>query len=310
MRNLFFVHCRRFLFRWESFAVTLVNILLAVFAVLNTTMGFFALKGFMPAIILISLCCTAAAVTFIELSTISTGAIRNPMISGYSKGIVFLSKFFAISLFSAAEGAICIVPPVLTANLGSEPITETPALFTFTILLMFAAVCCISMTVCLLFEHPTVSVIICIGALAGIFFGGKQAAIALDFPQYILDVDYENDVVNTIPNLGYIGAPKRDVYDQLLKCSPVQPLNEYERYWEYRNTDALYRNNLEAEMQRAALHPEQKVHAENARLNLEIVNARIENHAGRIALFPVYQCAVLSAVCIAGTLIFRKRNLK
>ena len=40
MRNLIRIHCKRFLFRWETFAVTLLNILLMVIGVLAARLMF------------------------------------------------------------------------------------------------------------------------------------------------------------------------------------------------------------------------------------------------------------------------------
>lgn len=168
MRNLFLVHCKRYVYRWETRAVTLLNLLLAFIVVAAPPPESENRYAVFSACILISLCCTGAAVIIIELNNNSMGALRNYLIAGYSKECVFLSKYIAAALFSAAEGAVCILLPVLLPNPEAGEIMQRPKLFIATMLLMYVSVCCISMTVCLLSERPTIGCVIFIGVFAGL----------------------------------------------------------------------------------------------------------------------------------------------
>ena len=308
MKNLIYVHCKRFLFRWETFAVTLLNILFALIGTIAAALvyepnGLFNKQFYdiIETLTVISLFCTMSAVIFIEINTLATGAVRNPLIAGYSKSKVFLSKYLAVAVFSIAEGAICILPPV-----PANDWTEGSVRYTVTVLFMYAAVSCIAMSVCLLTDRPAVYMIVTIGAFAGLLYGGSSAAYVLDQPSYRVSVAEDGSLVKE-PTRWSVNPPYSDMIDGILKISPVQPIYEYFD-WYFPKYDTLSRNLgvWKEKTEQAANETE----AEAYRMHLNEIESAVHFHMGRIESFPYCQFAVFALICAGGTLVFKKRNLK
>lgn len=312
MRNLILVHCKRFFFRWEAFAVTLFNLFLSVcsimFAVLlydPVSIIYIDFHQIIYAVTIVSLCCTAAAVTFIEINTLSTGAARNLLIAGYSKAQVFLSKYVAVAVFSVMQGAILFVPLVI-----ANDVTEIPVRLTVSMLLMYAAVSCILMTVCLLSDRPTVYTVIAIGFLVLCNAGGNTFSRLLAHPQYVeVNLDPDTKTLVQFDDPKYVSSPAREIIDQALCMNPVQPIFEYYEWYLQIGDSIDYQKSIQTfEMQIA----ESKDDDQRKAIQTEMENYKLKygSHLNRIVVFPYYQISVLAVFCIGGTLIFRKRNLK
>ena len=306
MRNLIRIHCKRFLFRWETFAVTLLNILLMVIGVLAARLMFdpetmnFDFYSLIHVITLVSVLAVLTAVIFIEINTLSTGAIRNPLIAGYSKGQVFLSKYISVIVFSAVQGAIVLLPTVL-ANVW----TDRPVSFTLSMLLVYMTVYALAMTVCLLSDRPTVYVVILFGVLLGLLFGGTAVSEILNRPQY-QGIDLQEDHIDKLPNPWYLPSPKRDILEQVHRLNPMQPLVEYQLYLENFGNYAYTTQYFETALNQA----EDDLHREYAGLLKQQWEERYIPHIRRLELFPYYQCGLLLMIGAGGILLFRTRNLK
>ena len=312
MRNLVLVHCKRFLFRWETFAVTLLNLFLGVcstiFAVIlydPLSISYFDFNTIIYAVTVVSLCCTAAAVIFIEINTLSTGAARNLLIAGYSKAQVFLSKYIAVALFSVMQGVIVYVPLVI-----ANSVTEIPVRLMVSMLLMYAAVSCILMTVCLLSDRPTVYTVIAIGFLVLCNAGGNTFSRLLAQPQYVeVNLDPDTKTLARFDNPKYVSSPEREIIDQALCLNPVQPIFEYfEWYFQIHRPYDYHKSIQSFEMKIA----ESKDDNQREAIQTEMENYKLKygSHLNRIEVFPYYQTTFLIAFGIGGALVFRKRNLK
>lgn len=305
MRNLIRMHCKRFLFRWETFAVTLMNLLLML-------ISFFAASflyepdlifndqffGFMRVTTIISVALTMVAVIFIEINTLATGAVRNPLIAGYTKTQVFLSKFIAVGVFSMIEGAIFLIPPVLASTWNDKPVQYVCAM-----LLVYAAVSCIAMTVCLVTDRPTVYVVVLMGCLIGLFFGGKLASTGLD-NEKVLPVTPQHD---TMDNPWYVPSPQRDILEQCVRLNPLQPIDEYYNWYLLERDTVCY--SIKS-MQDTFETIENESYKEYYRIMIPELKESLDRHDTRIALFPLYQTAFLLLFAGGGAVVFRKRNLK
>jgi len=305
MRNLIRMHCKRFLFRWETFAVTLVNLLLMLLCFLAAWKLYEpdlvyndVFFGFMRVTTIISVALTMSAVIFIEINTLATGAVRNPLIAGYTKTQVFLSKFIAVGVFSMIEGAMFLIPPVL-----ANPWNDKPVQYVLSMLLVYAAVSCIAMTVCLLTDRPTVYVVLCIGCLIGLLFGGKLASNILDEGK-VLPVNPEHD---TIDNPWYVPSPQRDILEQCVRLNPLQPIDEYFDWYLLERDTVCY--SIKS-MQDTFETIESESYKEYYRIMIPELKESLKRHDSRIALFPLYQAAFLILFAGGGAVIFRKRNLK
>lgn len=308
MRNLIRIYCKRYLFRWETFAVTMLNLLLTVFCTLAAVLLFEpdnlyneSFYNIMHALSLISICFTMAAVIFTEINTLATGAVRNPLIAGYSKGQVFLSKYIAVGIFSIVQGTLFLLPPVL-ANIW----IDHPVLYTVSMLLVYAVVSCIAMTVCLLTDRPTVYVVICIGSLIALLLGGKAVSSLLDIPEFI-SVRIQQETIVKEENTWYVPSPQRDILEQCIMINPVQPLNEYGGwYFKHKDTSNFAIDSWTYTLAQSTNEAETEY---NQLMLQESKNAR-HLHTDRFKLFPVYQTAFLILFGFGSMVIFRKRNLK
>lgn len=308
MRNLIRIYCKRYLFRWETFAATMLNLLLTVFCTLAAILLFEpdnlhneSFYNIMHVVSLISICFTMAAVIFTEINTLATGAVRNPLIAGYSKGQVFLSKYIAVGIFSIVQGTLFLLPPVL-ANIW----IDHPVLYTVSMLLVYAVVSCIAMTVCLLTDRPTVYVVICIGCLIAMLLGGKAVSSILDTPQFIF-VRIQQETIVKEEDPWYVPSPQRDILEQCIMVNPVQPLNEYGG-WYFKNKDTSgFAIDSWAQLLAQSRSEAEK---EYNQLMLQKSENALHLHTDRFKLFPVYQTAFLILFGFGSMVIFRKRNLK
>ena len=311
MRNLVLVHYKRFFFRWETFAVTLLNLFLGIcstiFAVIlcdPLSISYFDFNTIIYAVTVVSLCCTAAAVTFIEINTLSTGAVRNPLIAGYSKAKVFISKYIAAAVFSMTQCAITFVPSLLANRWVRNPVR-----FTVSMLLMYASISCILMAVCLLSDRPTVYTVIAIGCLLLFNAGGDTFSRLLTQRQYVeVWFDSDTETVQRFENPRYVSSPARDMIDQTLRISPIQPLSEYFE-WYIPKDVRDYQDSVDFFEKRIA-ESDNEMQRESRQFELDNYKLEYGSHLNRIVVFPYYQSAFLIAFGIGGALVFRKRNLK
>ena len=166
---------------------------------------------------------------------------------------------------------------------------DDPVRFTVSMLLMYAAISCILMTVCLLSEHPTIFTVVTIVCLVFCSLGGKILAQLFAHP-------------------AYISSPAaRIVTDQALRFDPIQPLSEYFEWYTVYSDD--HQDTIEYLEGRIAELDDERLRA-GMQASLEHYKLEYDSHMERIMLFPFYQSAFLLAVGIGGALIFRKQDLK
>ena len=308
MRNLIRVHCKRFWFRWETFAVTMLNLLLVVICFLAASFlyesGSLRNNGFffiMRVTTIISVAFTLTAVIFIEINTLATGAIRNPLIAGYTKTQIFLSKFIAVGVFSIVQGSLFLIPPMLANKWIDRPVQ-----YVVSMLLVYAAVSCIAMTVCLISDRPTIYVVVCIGCLIGLMFGGRMIAANLSSSRYS-SIDIEQGTLVTEENMWYVSSPKREILEQCIRFNPVQPIEDY-CVWYFENMNSIHFS-IDS-MKRAEEGMQSEVEKEKSQLILKVIEDQYQIYTNRMQLFPIYQTAFLLLLAGGGAVIFRKRNLK
>ena len=302
VRNLIRVHCKRFFFRWETFAVTLWNLLLTflcIYFVVLLPEKMLHMSTIVLTAGVISAACTAAAVISIEISTLSTGAVRNMLIAGHTKGQIYLSKYLTVGVFGIVQGALFLIPAVLYGDW-----VETPVLFTATTLLVYAALACIAMTACLITDRPTVSVVVCIGCVFGLLFGGTAISSRLDKVRYNVESRYPL-IVNENP--WYIPAPQRDGLELFLRANPVYPYVEYCE-WYFGGVKILY-DTLNSPWASADAN-DNPLLVEYYQLIEDQNKSQLQRHTERLQLFPLYQTAFLVLFACCGMIIYRKRNLK
>lgn len=308
MRNLIRIHCKRFWFRWETFAVTMLNLLLAVICFLAASFlyesgsirnnEFFSI---MRVTTIISVAFTLAAVIFIEINTLATGAIRNSLIAGYTKTQVFLSKFIAVGVFSIVQGTLFLLPPMF-----ANKWIDLPVQYVVSMLLVYIAVSCIAMTVCLVSDRPTIYVVVCIGCLIGLMFGGRLIAVDLSRSRYSY-IDIEQGTLVTVDNMWYVSSPKREILEHCIRFNPVQPIEDY-CVWYFENINSI-RFSID-NMKRAEGEVQSEVEKEKAQLVLKEIEDKYQLYMKRMQLFPIYQTVFLLLLAGGGAVIFRKRNLK
>lgn len=308
MRNLIRIHCKRFWFRWETFAVTMLNLLLAVICFLAASFlyesgsirnnEFFSI---MRVTTIISVAFTLAAVIFIEINTLATGAIRNSLIAGYTKTQVFLSKFIAVGVFSIVQGTLFLLPPMF-----ANKWIDLPVQYVVSMLLVYIAVSCIAMTVCLVSDRPTIYVVVCIGCLIGLMFGGRLIAVDLSRSRYSY-IDIEQGTLVTVDNMWYVSSPKREIMEHCIRFNPVQPIEDY-CVWYFENINSI-RFSID-NMKRAEVEVQSEVEKEKAQLVLKEIEDKYQLYMKRMQLFPIYQTVFLLLLAGGGAVIFRKRNIK
>lgn len=308
MRNLIRIHCKRFWFRWETFAVTMLNLLLAVICFLAASFlyesgsirnnEFFSI---MRVTTIISVAFTLAAVIFIEINTLATGAIRNSLIAGYTKTQVFLSKFIAVGVFSIVQGTLFLLPPMF-----ANKWIDLPVQYVVSMLLVYIAVSCIAMTVCLVSDRPTIYVVVCIGCLIGLMLGGRLIAVDLSRSRYSY-IDIEQGTLVTVDNMWYVSSPKREILEHCIRFNPVQPIEDY-CVWYFENINSI-RFSID-NMKRAEGEVQSEVEKEKAQLVLKEIEDKYQLYMKRMQLFPIYQTVFLLLLAGGGAVIFRKRNIK
>ena len=315
MRNLIHVSCKRYLFRWETFAVTLLNLLLTILCTVASTPlseagdpdggGHQAFYMIIFVISLVSLCLTMAAVIFTEVNTLATGAIRNLLIAGYRKEQIFLSKYIAVGIFSIVQGMLFLLPPVLVSITVNKWI-DHPVYYMVSMLLMYAAVSCMTMTVCLLTDRPAMYVALCICCFFALLYGGNSISSSLDISQYS-SVEVREDGIIKTEDPWYVPSPKRDILEQCIMISPVQPILEYGNWYSesmWATADGI--RAWEGMLSRA----DNEGDAEYCRWNLQEINRILQTHTNRVKRFPIYQTAFIVVFGLGSMVIFKKRDLK
>ena len=250
---------------------------------------------------IISVAFTLAAVIFIEINTLATGAIRNSLIAGYTKTQVFLSKFIAVGVFSIVQGTLFLLPPMF-----ANKWIDLPVQYVVSMLLVYIAVSCIAMTVCLVSDRPTIYVVVCIGCLIGLMFGGRLIAVDLSRSRYSY-IDIEQGTLVTVDNMWYVSSPKREILEHCIRFNPVQPIEDY-CVWYFENINSI-RFSID-NMKRAEGEVQSEVEKEKAQLVLKEIEDKYQLYMKRMQLFPIYQTVFLLLLAGGGAVIFRKRNIK
>jgi len=187
---------------------------------------------------------------------------------------------------------------------------DNPFLFLITALLVYAELSCIAMAVCLLTDRAIVYVVILIGCLAGLMFGGNLLSSSFDKNQFLFEETVADSemVLQKNESPYYIHSPIRDFYEQILRISLLQPVNEYgDLYYNDKLSAAKISINYWKNEAENAVSEEQR---EQNLYMMEEIQTRMKRHTDRLSFFPYYQVGVLLIVCFGGTLLFRKRNLK
>lgn len=187
MRNLIRVHCKRFFFRWETYALTLWNLFLGMVSlylasVLYWDYGASSRTGFIWFFLLfyvLALGGTIAGVTSMETNNLSSGGLRNLVLGGYSKVQIFISKYLVMTLFGAVQGALFIAPVTFLRVAGDYAVG-----LLISSILVFAAFACAIMACCLMTDRQTTAVLCCFFGAALLAAGAVYGASALDQPEY------------------------------------------------------------------------------------------------------------------------------
>ena len=297
MRNLIRIHFKRFLFRWETIAASLINIFLGIFSAIFIpemyTDAFSGSEYFYPALYLTSLSVTMSSVIMMESNSLNNGTIRNQLIAGYTKLQVYMSKYITDLIYGIIQGVLMmwILPFSGIAD-------DYSILFAVSLILIYGAVSCIVMTFCMLSDRRATSVLICIACLFTLMLGGINIAKRLDTQKYIYESSRDHETVVKTENLFYIDSPIRDVLEQAVRSNPMQPVYEY-ILW-YLPRDEFYYTPNEVRMDYDPVY----------NLQWKQIEAEYQRHIGRLNVFPIYQISFIAAVCNVGAIIFRKRNLK
>lgn len=301
MRNLIRNHCKRFLFRWEAIAASLINLMIgivsAVFIPPMYTDRFFGSEYFFPAFYLASLFCTMVSVILMEVNTLNNGTIRNQLIAGYTKVQIFLSKYITDFAYGVIQGILMMFMLPFSGIAGKYTI-----LFAVSLVLIHGVVSCIVLTFCMLSERRTTSALLCVACLLIMALGTVQITGRLDANQYFYELsrkDYET--VEKTENLFYISSPNRDILEQVARINPMQPIYEYTIWYlphTYYQTNYYTKNNSRMDYDPVY------------RSQWPDIEAEYQRHTQRMAVFPYYQAGFLMFLCAVGALIFRKRNLK
>lgn len=302
MRKLIIVHFKRFWFRWETFAVTLWNLLLGLLSAYLASQLYFD-RGFNSShndfvyfyllFTVLSLCGTMSAVLLMETANLNSGALRNYLLGGYTKTQIVVSKFFVNTVFGMMQGLLFVLPVVIMKMAKDMTLT-----FLLSAVLLHAAVSGVSMIGLLLAERPSVAAVCCIFGFFFLAAGSVRGAKALDEPQYKYSFTYSMNEVDEMPNLFYVSEPERTVLEAAVRLDPMQPVYEYIMWYlpitdlDYDRWEMFVAPNKMAEMEKAQY------------------GEKMQRHKNRIRLLPYYQLIVLAVTGICGTLIFRKRNLK
>ncbi len=298
MRNLIRIHCKRFLFRWDAYAVTLINIMIgiisAIFIPQMYTDEFQGSEYFFPFFYLVSLVCTMASVITIEVNTLNNGTLRNQLIAGYTKTQIFLSKFIADFFYGILQGILMMLALSFSGMAGEYTIP-----FAVSLILVYGVVSCIVLTFCMLSERRTTSVLICIVCLFTMMLGGIQIACRLDTNQYIYELSRkDHETIVQTENLHYISSPGRDILEQAVRVNPMQPIYEFQLW--YLPRDIFFYTKNSDRLEYDPVYP----------LQWKVIEAEYQRHTNRLSVFPYYQAGFLIFLCAGGTLIFRKRSLK
>lgn len=299
MRNLIRIHCKRFLFRWEAYAVTLINLGLGIVSAifvpeLLAGASFPGGDVFFPVFYLISLSCTMVSVILMEVSTLNNGTIRNQLIAGYTKVQIFLSKYIADFAYGIIQGILMMFILPFSGIAGEYTIP-----FAISLILIYGVVSCIVLTFCMLSERRTTSVLICIACLFTLMIGGMQISGRLDANQYFYELSRkDHETVEQTENLFYIPSPGRDILEQIVRVNPMQPIYEFQLWYLPCDTFYYAKNN-----DRLDYDPVYRAQWKD-------IEAEYQRHTNRLSVFPYYQAGFLVFLCAGGALIFRKRDLK
>ena len=142
-----------------------------------------------------------------------TGVIRNKVISGHTKGTIFISELIFSTAVCTAMTVLFSVP-VFVAN--SDLVGNVPtgglcmALLSLIVASMFYAV--IYTVITSLTGSPAVSLIICLALTAAVFLVSYECEISLGSVQYI-EIERSGGL-ELIPNPRYVGGTLRNI----VKC--------------------------------------------------------------------------------------------
>ena len=249
----------------------------------------------------------AVIVTVLNLgSEFSSGTIRNKLIAGYTKAMVFVSELILAVLFSTILYLLFYGPFLV---IRWKYLSRLDFLFGASALLL----CCIlSVTVimvflCFILENRIVAAIVGMMIIVVMIVMRDELYSRLTRPEFFTEYVYEDghtvtmqadpdsmkkpdDVikVNRIPNSGYIGGVRRVIMTFVYEASAYDGLVEFNQYI---STSQI----AEVEL------PEDVARTQNKYIE-EKVSTMKREIAYNVGIMVVFSCL--------GVLIFRKKNIK
>lgn len=305
MRNLIRLKFMRYLFRWETYAVVLINILLGAisggFAIdLYNFVNTSAFQDyFFPALYISSVFLTMSAVMITESNNLRNGSIRNQLIAGYSKKQVFLSSFVTVLIYGLINGLFYMIPvSLLGGNYLFDEDKKYSVQLVISLTLIYCVITCITTALCLLIDKKSIVTLICTVSVFLLLIMGGYTAKRIDNTEYnyIYSTTQQNTVVKH-KNSFYIKSPDRGILEVLTMLNPIQPVNEYILWY------LPYTNKYN-------LNEDRFTYDAVYRAKWDDTKREYQRHTDRLSVYPYYQLGMIILVGGCGLLIFRKRNLK
>ena len=249
----------------------------------------------------------AVIVTAINLgSEFSSASIRNKLIAGYSKSVVFISELILAILFSTILYLLFYGPFLV---IRWKYLSRLDFLFGASALLL----CCIlSVTVimvflCFILENRIVAAIIGMMLIVVMIVMRDELYSRLTRPEYYTEYVYEDghtatmradpdsmkkpdDVikVNRIPNSRYIGGIRRVILTVIYEASAYDALVEFNQY-------------IGSSQISVAKLPEEVAKTQNKYIEEKVSTLKRET---------AYNAGIMVVFSCLGVLIFRKKNIK
>jgi hypothetical protein len=309
MRNIIRFRLKRYLFRWDTFAAAIINIIIGFISGTALIMLYQEESRpryedyFFPAAYLTALFCTMSAVMITELNNLSNGAVRNQLIAGYAKLQIYLSSFFTVMLYSIVQGALMVLPTYFFGRqyISGENAGTYSAHFIITLILIYPVVSCAALTVCLLCNKSNTAVLICAVTVMVLFMSGLFVDKRLDEAQY--KSNYYHRIKE---NMMYVESPEREALDICQCFSPIQPVFDLTDYYISAGRKAeeleIIHKNPQRKYQYRVYTP--------YRLEIDSKKARYTEHTDRIPIFMYCQTALMILTGTVGAFAFRRRDLK
>ena len=249
----------------------------------------------------------AVIVTVLNLGgEFSSGAIRNKLIAGYAKSIVFISELILAVLFSTILYLLFYGPFLV---IYWKYLSRLDFLFGASALLLccILSVAVIMVFLCFILENRIVAAIVGMMIIVVMIVMRDELYSRLMRPEYFAEYVYEDghtetlgadpdsmrkpdDVVevNRIPNSGYIGGIRRVILTVIYEASAYDALVEFDQY-------------IGSSQIADAKLPEEVAKTQNKYIEEKVSTLKRET-AYNVGIMVVFSCL--------GVLIFRKKNIK